>query len=209
MILNHSDQQYPQKIITLKNTALNNVENFKYLGAFIRYDIPNTGDVEINHRIQMAVSKFVDMSNLLHNVKIHLKTRVVFLNSFIQSRLTYACQNWNVNANQLERLNVTYRKFLRRMVHGGFSYINESENDYRYRINNEMLHDLCGTTDLSVPQITDFKACDSYVSRSCCKNVNVDKYTKKGRPCKTLLEQAVERNGATVDEMCNQALMRN
>ena len=35
------------------------------------------------------------------------------------------------------------------MVRGGFSYINESENDYRYRINNEMLHDLCGTTDLS------------------------------------------------------------
>ena len=60
MILNHSDQQYPQTIITLKNTALNNVENFKYLGAFIRYDIPKPGDVEINHRIQMAVSKLVD-----------------------------------------------------------------------------------------------------------------------------------------------------
>ena len=83
MILNHSDQQYPQTIITLKNTALNNVENFKYLRAFIRYDIPNTGDVEINHRIQIAVSKFVDMSNLLQNVKIHLKTRIVFLNNFI------------------------------------------------------------------------------------------------------------------------------
>ena len=37
MIINHSDQQYPQTIITLKNTALNNAENFKYLGASIRY----------------------------------------------------------------------------------------------------------------------------------------------------------------------------
>ena len=37
---------------------------------------------------------------------------------------------------------------------------------------------------------------------------NDDKYTKRGRPCKTLIDQVVERNGTTVDEVSNRALMR-
>ena len=101
------------------------------------------------------------------------------------------------------------------MVRGGFSYINESENDYRYQINNEMLHDLCGTTDLSdfinKQQVNYSKHVIRMSQDRAIKMLmfNDDKYTKKGRPCKTLLEQVVERNSATVDEMCNRALMKN
>ena len=90
------------------------------------------------------------MSNLLQNMRINLKTRIKFLNSLVRSTLTYACQNWNTNTNQMDRLNVTYRGFLRCMVRGGYRYINVSENDYRYRINNAELHNLCGTSDLSI-----------------------------------------------------------
>ena len=60
------------------------------------------------------------MSNLLQNRHIFLKTRVKFLNSFVRSRLTYSCQNWNLTLRQYEKLDVTYRNLLRRMVHGGF-----------------------------------------------------------------------------------------
>jgi len=149
MVLNHSQNQYPASILTLRNNTLKNVENFVYLGAHVRYDQPNTGDLEINNRIQLAVSKFTEKSNLLQNMRIYLKTRVKFLDTFVRSTLTYACQNWNVNKAQMERLDVTYRGFLRRMVRGGFRFVNESENDYRYCISNEQLHNICGSVDVS------------------------------------------------------------
>ena len=92
---------------------------------YIRFDQPNTGDSEINNRIQLAVNKFTDKSNLLQNMRINLKTRIKFLKSFVRSTLTHACQNWNINTNQMDRLDVLYLGFLRHMVRGGYRYINE------------------------------------------------------------------------------------
>ena len=74
MILNYSESHYPESIVNIENVPLNNVKSFKYLCAFIRFDQPNTGDVEVNHRIQMAVSKFAEMSNLIQNVSTNLRT---------------------------------------------------------------------------------------------------------------------------------------
>ena len=65
MIVNCTELGYPKSIISLRNIPIKNVEKFKYLGAFTKYDQPNTGDVELSYRIQTAVSKFVEMSTLL------------------------------------------------------------------------------------------------------------------------------------------------
>ena len=214
MILNHSEGEYPKSILNLRNTVIKNVENFTYLGAYIRFDQPNTGDPEINHRIQLAVSKFTDKSNLLQNMRINLKTRIKFLKSFVRSTLTYACQNWNINTNQMDRLDATYRGFLRRMVRGGYRYINENENDYRYRITNEELHNLCGTSDLSTFIRKQQRNYAQHVIRMPVHRTakllafNCDKYTKRGRPCKTLLDQVVDSSGLSLDELCNRALAR-
>ena len=155
------------------------------------------GDPEINNRIQLAVSKFTDMRNLLQNMRINLKTRVKFLDSFVRSTLTYACQNWNVSKTQMDRLDVTYRGFLRRMVRGGFHFVNESENDYRYRISNEQLHNLCGSFDVSCFIRKQQQNYMKHVIRMPLDRsvkmlaFNCDNYTKRGRPCKTLLDQVV------------------
>ena len=90
-----------------------------YLGSCISSNKPNTGDIEINFRIQMALGKFASMSNLLQNHGIHLSTRVKFLNSFVRSRLTYSCQNWNLTTAQFVKLDITYKTLLRRMVRRG------------------------------------------------------------------------------------------
>ena len=214
MVLNHSQNHYPDSIISLRNNTLKNVEKFVYLGANIRYDQPNTGDPEINNRIQLAVSKFTDMSNLLQNMRINLKTRVKFLDSFVRSTLTYACQNWNVSKTQMDRLDVTYRGFLRRMVRGGFHFVNESENDYRYRISNEQLHNLCGSFDVSCFIRKQQQNYMKHVIRMPLERsvkmlaFNCDNYTKRGRPCKTLLDQVVESSGLSIDGLCNRALER-
>ena len=67
----------------------------------------------------MANAKFTELSNLLQNFRVNLRTRILFLNSFVRSRLTYACQNWNLTLYQYERLDISYRTFLRRMEPGG------------------------------------------------------------------------------------------
>ena len=55
MVLNNMEPEYPKFIITLRNTPINNVEKFKYLGAFIKHDQLSTGDVELNYRIQITL----------------------------------------------------------------------------------------------------------------------------------------------------------
>ena len=213
MILNNSDEpEYPKSIITLRNTPINNVEKFKYLGAFIKNDQPNTGDVELTYRIQVALSKFVEMSTLLQNVKINLKTRILFLNSFIRSRLTYSCQNWNLTVTQHERIDAAYRNLLRRMIRGGFNRM--SENDHRFRINNEKLHSLCGTSDVSIFVKKQQMNYCQHLIRMPHNRIpklllfNEDKYTKKGRPSKSLLEQVIENESLTLDRLCNNSIKK-
>ena len=151
MILNHehlSSEEYPTSIVTLNGSSLNNVKEFKYLGSQLHHQQPNTGDVELNHRTQLANSKFAEKLNLLQNYNIRLRTRIKFLDSYVRSRLTYGCQNWNLSQTQFDRLDVCYRRFLRRMVRGGFRR-KEGDENFSYKMNDAKLHRLCGTTDLS------------------------------------------------------------
>ena len=100
------------------------------------------------------------------------------------------------------------------MIRGGFSHVDEQRNDYRYRINNEKLHNICGTDELSIfikkQQVNYSKHVIRMPQSRSLKMLmfNSDKYTKRGRPSKTLLEQVVENNTTTIDMLCNQAMMR-
>ena len=93
------------------------------------------------------------MSNLLLNFKINLYTRILFLNCFVHSRLTYACQTWNLNSLQYQKLDVLYGLLLRKGVHGGFKRCNDDisgyANDFKMKISNK-LHDICATSDVSL-----------------------------------------------------------
>jgi len=214
MILNHHiiSNDYPTSIISLGDTPLKNVADFTYLGSNINNEEPSTGDGEINNRIQIATSKFNEMSNLFQNHRINLHTRVRFLDSYVRSRLVYACQNWNLSSNQLERLNTTYRSFLRRMVRNGQKYVNEAGNDYRMFISNARLHLICGTNDLVCFIRRQQKNYLSHVVRMNCERsikqltFNNDIYKKRGRPIKTLLDQVTEELSISNDEFCTLAL---
>ena len=211
MIINFAEEVYPESIVTLRGTPLKNVKEFRYLGACIRFDEPNTGDIEINQRIQMSQSKFAEMSNLLQNFSINLRTRVMFLNSFVRSRLSYACQNWNLTELQYDRLDVTYRVFLRRMVRGGFRFRDEINGDYRYVISNIQLHQICGTSDLSLFIRSQQRNYAMHIVRMSlercvkCLMFNDDKYVKRGRPTRSLLDQVID-NDVSIDQLCNIAL---
>ena len=55
MIFNFpNDAEYPEKIAQIANENIANVKSFRFLGSEIRYDQPNTGDTEIELRIDCA-----------------------------------------------------------------------------------------------------------------------------------------------------------
>jgi hypothetical protein len=221
MIINHqylSSSQYPVTIISLNNVALNNVETFKYLGTHLHQDESSTGDTEINHRIQMAYVKFSEMSNLLQNFQINLSTRILFLNCYVRSRLIYACQTWNLSLLQYQKLDVCYRLLLRRMVRGGFRRCNDDINgeadDFKLKISNNKLHEICNTSDVStfIKQQQENYA-GHLIRTDWNRNTkkllfNNDKYTKIGRTVPTLLDQVIHNRNTTVEAFCNHAMSK-
>ena len=210
MVLNVDD--IPTTIANLRGTDLRNVSIFRYLGAYINCLEPSTGDSEVNQRIQLACSKFAELSNLLQNFHINLRTRISFLNCFVRSRLTYACQNWCLNTNQWNRLDITYRTFLRRMVRNGFKQVDRENNDFRLTITNEQLHILCGTHEISEFIKQQQSSYTAHVIRMSNERslkqlmFNDDTYRKRGRPIKTLLEQVICDKNVSIDRFCTSSL---
>ena len=93
MIVNAvGNDEHPDNLVTINKIPLKDVKQFKYLGSQIKIDQPNTGDAEIDTRKNIAKSKFETMKTILCNQQIHMRTRIMFYNAFIRSRLTYACQ---------------------------------------------------------------------------------------------------------------------
>ena len=100
------------------------------------------------------------------------------------------------------------------MVRNGFKHVDENNNDFRLVIDNEQLHEICGTKDVSVfikNQQQKFMA--HIVRMDAQRNLklltfNDDKYAKRGRPAKSLLEQVTENLNTSVDAFCTMALKR-
>ncbi|XP_066919328.1 uncharacterized protein [Clytia hemisphaerica] len=210
-----NQEQYHDSIICLREEQLKNVKEFKYLGAVLNHHQPNTGEAEVNQRIQLAIVKFAQMSNLLQNFQINLRVRIFFLNSFVRSRLTYSChQNWNLTSLQYDRLDVTYRKFLRRMVRGGFRYVDEVNNDFRYVISNNQLHTICGTSDVNVFIKQQQRNYAAHVVRmpsgrlSKLLMFNDDKNCKRGRISLTLLDQVIKNENCSIEKFCGLAIAK-
>ena len=216
MILNYStlaEDSYPSSVIQLGDTSLKNVKDFKYLGTVLNFEEPNTGDCELNYRIQSANAKFAELSRLLQNHNINLGTRIKFLNSFVRSRLLYSCQNWNLSSAQCSRLDSCYRRFLRRMIRGGFKRI-DGENDFRFKMSNDALHALCNTGDVSEFVSNQQKNYAAHIVRMPCERsvkklmFNDDKCVRPGRMHKTLLEQVLDNSNSTLDAFCNSAMQK-
>ena len=155
------------------------------------------------------------MMNLLQNHKIHIRTRITFLNSYVRSRLTHSCQNWTLTSAQYDRMDVVYRTFLRRMVRGGFSrQDDDQENQFKYKMTNNKLHSICNTVDLSdfIKGQQKSYACHlirTPIERSIKKLLfNDDQYVKVGRSVPSLLDQVVSNSNTTVEQLCNVAMRR-
>ena len=155
------------------------------------------------------------MSNLLQNFHINLRTRTTFFYCFIRSRLTYSCQNWSLTATQFERLDTTYRTFLRRMVRNGSKQVDRDSNDFRLMISNDALHTTCGTRDVSHFIKTQQSNYASHITRMSYERSlkqlmfnDDDVYTKRGRSTRSLIEQVIHDRNISIDQFCALSINR-
>ena len=110
---------YPETIVSLKGKPIKNSYKFKYLGAFSQFDDTSIGDAELQNRITSGTCKFFELKNFFSNRKIHLQTRIKYLQSLVRSRMTYLCGAWTITENQMSKMDSHYIKLIRHMVKGG------------------------------------------------------------------------------------------
>ena len=130
MILNYKGDVYPDSIISINGTLIDNVEYFKYLGAIMSYSEPGTSEKEIVQRIGMANGKFSQMKKILCNYHLKLPIRMRFYDVYVRSRLLYCCETWTLTQKQLSKIETTHVGFLRRMIRGGMDR-RSSKNDIK------------------------------------------------------------------------------
>ena len=220
MTLNHTalnpTETYPKSITSVDTVKLKNTETFRYLGTQINENQPNTGDSEIEYRINCAKAAFAEHQMMLKNHNIRIALRILFLNAMVRSRLTYSCQTWNLSVKQSDRLNVVYRGFLRRMMKGGFRRKtgSDQEETFHYRYTNENVHSICKTIDVCEFIQDQQRKYTYHIIRSDWNNstkklmFNADTYRKRGRHVPTLVQQVTKANGHDINGTITSALNR-
>ena len=49
---------------------------------------------------------------------------------------------------QFEKLEVTYLNLLKRMIRGEIKRTGDNDGDFRYKLNNEKIHEICSASDV-------------------------------------------------------------
>ena len=197
-------------IAKLNEASIENVTTFRYLGDEIKYDEPSMGDAEIELRIVIAENKFYQLSKKFLNQNILIRTRIRILNSIVRSRLTYSCQTWNLTSRQTDRINASYTSMLRKMIKGGYR---RKKDTWNLVLNNNDLHRICGTKDISTFTARQQKKYIAHLSRQPNNTLikkllfNDDKARKTGRHY-TLEQKVLDDENSTRDEFYRRALKR-
>ena len=109
----------------------------------------------LTHQISSAYAKWNEMKNVLLDKRIHLSTRVRFLEACVRSRLLYSAQAWSLNAKEMQKIESIWHGFLR-LVKGGFKRQNapkdkndnsipQEEINWAYKISNKRLTQITKT----------------------------------------------------------------
>eukprot|EP00111_Clytia_hemisphaerica_P007839 TCONS_00022791-protein len=100
------------------------------------------------------------------------------------------------------------------MVRGGFRYVDEVNNDFRYVISNNQLQTICGTSDVNVFIKQQQRNYAAHVVRmpsgrlSKLLMFNDDKNCKRGRISLTLLDQVIKNENCSIEKFCGLAIAK-
>ena len=102
-----------QREIKIKGQRLEEVENFKYLGAIIANEGPKP---EILSRIAQSAAALSRLKIIWRNKNISLASKVKLMRTLVLSTFLYACESWTLTAEMERRIQALemrcYRRFL-------------------------------------------------------------------------------------------------
>ena len=102
--------------IMIRNTALNVVQDFTYLGSIISSSCDL--ERELNNRLCKASAAFGQLKDRVYlNRNLKLATKIRVYHAIVVSILLYGCETWTIYSKQLKALNVFHLRCLRRMLH--------------------------------------------------------------------------------------------
>ena len=234
MIINWKDTNiaYPDSIISLNGKPIKNSTSFRYLGVYINYNTIHIGKDELDNRVNSAHNAFSENRKLLKNMHVPLKTRITFLNALVRSRLTYGCHCWRSKFEELNKMETTYRYFLRSMIWSGHSRVNpptpsspsqisssdtssdDEDTDWRYIITNAELYRITHTNTIKEFYEKQQEAWMSHVirrdNRNLCKTLTFHniKRTKLGRKSPSIIEKAIISSGMDKNQFLKSSLLR-
>ena len=233
MILNFKGkkEEYPETLINITNTPIENVTQFRYLGAIITYNEPGTSEEELDRRIALATGKFAELKKLLCNYHLKLGIRMKFYNTYVRSRLCYCCETWTLTRSQYAKIENTHIQFLRRLVRGGMARMsskkeielakqeNQQENiNWAWKNNTERILEITKSSRVEEYIKSQNKKWIAHVARASNDTLTkrlmfvAEAFTKRGNHHKTVMEivAAIEReeNGKSLETFLKECTKR-
>ena len=127
-----------QREIKIKSQRLEEMENFKYLGAIISYE---GSKPEILSRIAQTTAALSRLKIIWRDKNISLASKVKLMRTLILSTFLYACESWTLTAEIERRIPALEMRCYRRLLN--ISYKDHVTNEeVRNRIQNAIgVHD--------------------------------------------------------------------
>ena len=120
-----------QREIKMKGQRLEEVENFKYLGAIIS----NEGSKpEILSRIAQRTAALSRLKIIWRDKNISRHSKVKLMRTLILSTFIYACESWTLTAEIMRRIQALEMRYYRRLLN--ISYKDHVTNEVCNRIQN-------------------------------------------------------------------------
>ena len=131
----------PTKLdVTINQTQLKQVREFKYLGSVFTED--GRIDREIETRCQKANAVSYQLAPLLKHPSIPINVKAKLINAIFLPTLTYQCQTWSLNKTLERKLVTCEMRCLRKAV-------NKTRRD---KIRNEDIRAMVGATSVLIEQ---------------------------------------------------------
>ena len=109
-----TSERDPIERVTLRNTPLEIVESFTYLGSII--DGKEGTEADVTTRIGKARTAFANLSNAWKAFKISISTKIRLFNSNVKSVLLYGYETWKTTQGVINKLQVFVNRCLRKFL---------------------------------------------------------------------------------------------
>ena len=125
---NGQGQDVKKTEVQVNTTTIEIVSSTDYLGTKLCLDERNAMDLEIDHRVARAWSKFSAFRSELTNKQTSLFDRLRLFHAVVTPCATYACGSWSLKRETEQKLRVAQRRMLRAILGKGRKQL-EQEHD--------------------------------------------------------------------------------